>query len=316
MRYLRLASDLHLDNDWHRFGKTQVANPTLDAARLQQLGRPWCEMDELWLPPIMDGDDDTVMVLAGDLWRDGRAVKKLYPEGDTWISRVAKRFKHVVMIYGNHDYWDRNLAYEPAKTAAALKAQGLTNVTFFDYGVRSCMIIDQVKFLGGTLWTDYKKHDPIVMINAPNCMKDYGYITYGPGFSKLRPQQCYAIHRATRAEIFRQATRDDPDQVVVVVTHMAPSYGSVGEGYRTGHPRDELMNPLYYSSLEQEILDSEIDLWFHGHTHERFDYDVGHCRVICNARGYVGYEDAGFDPNFRLDLTDQDIYARAKRRGI
>lgn len=316
MRYVRLASDLHLDNDWARFHQTRVYDPVLEEARLKHLGRPWCEMDELWSPPIMEGDDDTLMILAGDIWCDGRAAKKLYPEGDTWIARVAKRFKHVILIYGNHDYWGRNLAYEPKKVEEYLKKQGLTNVTFFDYGVGHLLILEQLKLLGGTLWTDYKKHDPLVMLNAPMNMKDYGHITYGPGFSKLRPQQAYAIHQATRAAIFRDAKRDHPDQVVIVATHMAPSYGSVGDGYRTGHPRDELMNPLYYSSLEQEILDSDIDLWFHGHTHQRFDYDVGHCRVMCNARGYVGYENCGFDPHFRLDLTDPDTYARAKRRGI
>jgi hypothetical protein len=39
------------------------------------------------------------------------------------------------------------------------------------------------------------------------------------------------------------------------------------------------------------ILDHpEICLWTHGHTHEDFDYHIGSTRVVCNPRGYVGYE--------------------------
>ena len=31
-------------------------------------------------------------------------------------------------------------------------------------------------------------------------------------------------------------------------------------------------------------------MWTHGHTHEDFDYMIGGCRVVCNPRGYSGYE--------------------------
>lgn len=302
MKYLRLASDLHLDVDWHAFSRTRRYDAALEEARLRHLGRPWCEMDELWLPPKMDGDEDTVMVLAGDLWNQGRVTEKTYPEGDTWMARVARQFKYVVFVYGNHDYWGSHILKEPLETQARLEAQGLANVHFLEIGVKTHVVLDQVKFLGATLWTDYKKHDPVVMFNARAVMKDYGAIRSGGGYSKFTAEAGYHLHQRSKQAIFHRAQRDDPDQLVIVVTHMAPSYQSVGKAYRSGHPRDELSNPLYYSSLDQEILDSEIDLWFHGHTHERFDYLVGSTRVMCNPRGYVGYENTGFNPHFRLDL--------------
>jgi len=34
----------------------------------------------------------------------------------------------------------------------------------------------------------------------------------------------------------------------------------------------------------------QIKLWTHGHTHHEFDYMIGECRVVCNPRGYHGYE--------------------------
>ena len=73
----------------------------------------------------------------------------------------------------------------------------------------------------------------------------------------------------------------------VVCTHHTPSYASI-------HPRyanSELMNGAYTSDLSEFILDHpKIKLWTHGHTHEDFDYMIGTTRVVCNPRGYSGYE--------------------------
>ena len=51
------------------------------------------------------------------------------------------------------------------------------------------------------------------------------------------------------------------------------------------------MNGGYSSDLSEFILDHpQIRLWTHGHTHDEFDYMVGTTRVVCNPRGYEGYE--------------------------
>jgi hypothetical protein len=51
------------------------------------------------------------------------------------------------------------------------------------------------------------------------------------------------------------------------------------------------MNGAYSSDLNDFILDHpQIKLWTHGHTHEPFDYMIGSTRIVCNPRGYSGYE--------------------------
>jgi hypothetical protein len=79
-----------------------------------------------------------------------------------------------------------------------------------------------------------------------------------------------------------------PWKTVVVCTHHAPSKSSE-------HPRyahDTLMNGAYNSKLDNFIMDRPgIKLWTHGHTHEDFDYMIKSCRVVCNPRGYINYED-------------------------
>jgi Icc-related predicted phosphoesterase len=84
----------------------------------------------------------------------------------------------------------------------------------------------------------------------------------------------------------RRAQGDNSDRVIVVAHH-SPSDQSV-------HPKyagDNVMNGCYRSNLEEFIMDRpEITLFTHGHTHEDFDYHIGATRVVCNPRGYVGYE--------------------------
>jgi hypothetical protein len=59
------------------------------------------------------------------------------------------------------------------------------------------------------------------------------------------------------------------------------------------------MNGGYRSDLGDFILDRpQIRVWIHGHMHDNFDYQVGSTRVVCNPRGYSGYEQQA--ENFQL----------------
>ena len=65
------------------------------------------------------------------------------------------------------------------------------------------------------------------------------------------------------------------------------------------------MNGAYSSDLSEFILDNpEIKVWTHGHTHDNFDYMIGSTRIICNPRGYKGYEEQAehFDPTIGFDI--------------
>jgi hypothetical protein len=88
---------------------------------------------------------------------------------------------------------------------------------------------------------------------------------------------------------------------VVVVTHHSPSKASIKPKYAG----DNLMNGAYSSDLSEFILDNpQIKLWTHGHTHDVFDYMIGGTRIVCNPRGYKGYEERAeeFDPTFSVEV--------------
>jgi hypothetical protein len=99
-------------------------------------------------------------------------------------------------------------------------------------------------------------------------------------------------HRETR-DYIKLVASENKDKKVVVVGHHSPSYQSVHPMYASEY----LMNGAYHSDLSEIMLDNtNIKLWTHGHTHHPFDYIIGETRVVCNPRGYDGYEETGWDP--------------------
>ena len=90
-----------------------------------------------------------------------------------------------------------------------------------------------------------------------------------------------------------------PNHRFVVVGHHAPSKQSTHPRYRN----EVIMNGAYSTNLDNFILDRrQIKLWTHGHTHEDFDYMIGTTRVLCNPRGYDGYEERA--DNFKLKYVE------------
>jgi hypothetical protein len=85
----------------------------------------------------------------------------------------------------------------------------------------------------------------------------------------------------------------------VVVTHHAPTTLSIAEWFK----HDTLMNGAFASDLTDFILDRpQIKLWTHGHMHNVSDYMIGDTRVVCNPRGYVGYEEG--PKNFEIKVVE------------
>ena len=86
----------------------------------------------------------------------------------------------------------------------------------------------------------------------------------------------------------------------VVVTHFAPSAGSVAERFK-GSP----LNACFVSELDERIRRWQPLAWLHGHVHDSFDYRLGDTRVVANPRGYAPQgktENAAFDPALTIDV--------------
>jgi len=214
-----------------------------------------------------------------------------------FLKRCSFQFPHTIYVAGNHEFyhgkWNQTL------TTLSDECAKFPNVYFLERGSKK---IDDVTFIGSTLWTNMNKADPLTMHAVRDMMMDYKCIRKEfEGYTTLKPHDTVLRHRDS-LDYIKTVVAERPDEKFVVVGHHSPSFQSVHESYRTEY----LMNGAYHSDLSEFILDRpQIKLWTHGHTHHPFDYMIGETRVVCNPRGYEsdGYsEDSGWNPNIILEI--------------
>ena len=242
------------------------------------------------------GED--LIIFAGDIG--------IHTTGMMVANKVARTYDvPVLYIAGNHEYyrnrhmgldghtWEgtpEDLAREADHTSVIRKGE----TTYFE---NTCAVYEGVRFIGATLWTDmeYFGKNYLVEMAVARALNDYRAIwskNNHPLTIEMvmeRFKESFAFIKEKLAEPFEGPT--------VVLTHHTPSSLSVPDEYKNDH-----VTAGYTSRLEEFILDTQPALWVHGHTHQVFDYKLGETRICCNPRGYVGYEETGFNPNLILEV--------------
>jgi Icc-related predicted phosphoesterase len=214
-----------------------------------------------------------------------------------FLKRCSFQFPYVVYVAGNHEFYSGK--FHAGINYLKAECDKFPNVYFLEDDTK---IINDVVFVGATLWTDMNRGDPLTQAIAQESMNDFRVIRNDRnGFGKLRPID--VINRHIRSKQYFQHVLDNhKDDRCVVVGHHSPSYQSVHPMYAS----DLHLNGAYHSDLSEFILDRpQICLWTHGHTHHAFDYMIGDTRIVCNPRGYqsAGYsEETGWDPDKIVEI--------------
>jgi len=260
---LAICSDLHLE-----FGDITLKN---EGADVLILGGDIMTAQELH---DFKADDTK---FADELTR--RATAERYRE---FLARCSAEFPHVIYIAGNHEFYHGK--YPDAYNYLEAECQAFNNVYFLEQGKKE---IDDVTFIGATLWTDMNNGDRTTLLMVSEMMNDYRIIRNSDtNYAKLKPPDTLHRHRESLNYI-KSVVKSDTNKKYVVVGHHAPSKKSVKPRYA----EDTEMNGAYSSDLEEFILSHpQIKLWTHGHTHDVFDYSIGDTRIVCNPRGYANYE--------------------------
>ena len=253
-----------------------------------------------------------VLILSGDICTacDLRVTDGILSSAKTdryleFFTACSRNFPHVVYIMGNHEHYHGDFADSIVHIKSAL--EHLENIHVLDKEVWE--LNDHV-FIGGTLWTDMNSESELTMNHVARRMNDFQIcqnsnemvnyrvwdekddgtetVKFKTRPATLSPRHVLEDHKAMLKVIEDAYTDVPPWKTIVVCTHHAPSKGSEHPKYK----HDQLMNGAYNSKLDQFIMDRPgIKLWTHGHTHEDFDYMIKSCRVVCNPRGYINYED-------------------------
>ncbi len=247
--------------------------------QIQPIADIHMEMSPCNIPVVGD-----VVVLAGDI---GVGV-----EGVSW---AKAQFPDAPVIYvaGNHTYYGHVFP----DTIDDLRAEAdNSNVHVLE---NEEFALNEVRFLGATLWTDFclqgLAQQEFAMATAKHGMNDFRRIRK-PSGELLHPRDLVQVH-AESVEWVRAKLAEPFDGKTVVVTHHAPCVMNVSPQLRF-----DGLTPAFASNLENLILDSSPDVWISGHTHYCCDYYIGETRVVSNQRGYAGLENIGFNPTMTVEL--------------
>lgn len=237
-------------------------------------------------PPASDAD---LIVVAGDVARPAKAVE--------WLRALDKP---VLFVAGNHEFYGGSI---PGTIAELRRLSAGSNVRVL---AGDEVIRDGVRFLGTTLWTDFR----LFADEATRHAAREQAVAFIRDFSRIRiddeegrvftPEDSAALFDAQAGWLAARLAQPHAGPTVVI-THHAPSRQSI-------HPRfaDSLFNACFVSAAERLLDGRRVALWIHGHTHDSFDYVVNSTRVVCNPRGYQKdgvNENARFDPDLTIEVT-------------
>ena len=282
---IALASDLHIE-----FGTLELHNT--EAADVLVLAGDICVARDI---ELMNNNFYSQRV---------RAERYL-----AFFEQVSKEFPKVVYVMGNHEHYHGDFAY----TYGILK-RATAHLDNFHLLEKETLVIDDVTFIGATVWTDMNDSDADTLRSMPHMMNDFhgvdnslrmisrqvplyddgeynvdrkitGYKTKESP-ARFSPQDAVDDHNKA-LDYINHVTAERANEKFVVISHHCPSEQSVHDKYRA----DTIMNGGFRSNLDDFIAyRPQIKLWCHGHTHEEFDYILGETRVVCNPRGYIGHE--------------------------
>jgi len=226
-----------------------------------------------------------VVILAGDIWKKDLGI---------YWARETLPNTEIIYVAGNHEFYgsERNAVLELLREAAEN-----TGVHFLD---NDEVVINGVRFLGATLWTDFNLFGTELRDKAISAGKqglnDFRMIVEGD--DTFSPNDAIALCNKSVSWLKSKLTTVDNIAKTVVITHHLPSMQSVSERYRS-----DILSACFASNFDELLGYSK--LWIHGHTHDSFDYTANATRIICNPRGYVyrgAQENLKFNPGLIVEI--------------
>jgi predicted phosphodiesterase len=251
--------------------------------------------------PEMEDDKNTVLVLAGDITVASDYNRMMF-RFKPFIEDCCDRFRHVIMVMGNHEHY--NGVFHKSDEVIVHYTNHLANFTLLN---NESIQLDNVCFIGATLWTDCGSEStasPMAVMHWSG-MSDSQVIAYMeyPAF----PLHCVREeHERARSYVYRKLKgAKSLGYKAVLITHHAPSLQSIGDEYKT-----HSLNKFFASDMVLNLVDAGVDLCIHGHMHDAKNYDlasgISNAKVVCNPRGYHGYESKpearGFNDKLILEI--------------
>ena len=228
--------------------------------------------------------DADVIILAGDIAEGTNGIE--------WAASLLDATDaQIIYIAGNHEFYHAELNDTRQKISAFCKGHSRLH-----YLENDELIINNVRFLGATLWTDFNLTQPedqeTTLRMSELSLTDFRLIQYQQ--SRLKVKDIIEMHLDSIKFIEVKLDENFAGKTVII-THHAPALQSVAPKYQ-----DSFLKTYFASDLSHLLGHS--DIWIHGHTHVRSDYQIGKTRVICNPRGRPGNKEQAENIQFNPAL--------------
>lgn len=251
-------------------------------------------------------DPQEILIIAGDLGVAGTGITKLSmnPEYKSMLEYFASRWNTVILVPGNHEYYDRDkyCSLEDVDEMIRFECKKL-NITFLN---KDCVKIKIPK--PKTLKTS-KEHNSYIYILGCTLWSKASPIAYKGMNDKLKAILSHKELISTHTEHLEflesqlqkllRFNKKDNNSKIIVVTHHLPLQELTHPKYLT--PKYQHLNSAYASDLSllmqstnpspYGIKDSKdvphpIHHWFCGHTHEKTKAIHYNIQFFINPMGY------------------------------
>ncbi|TNF91966.1 MAG: hypothetical protein EP297_14595 [Gammaproteobacteria bacterium] len=239
------------------------------------------------IPSVMRTDAD-VLILAGDIGTGMNVAK--------WVAEQAARLEiPVIFVLGNHEFYHNDFLtfIDEIKTWFKENAPGVHLLEC------DTLILGGVRFLGTTLWTDYKAAEPEftqieTMTNAESNWSDHLAISFNNS-RRFLPNDALEAHKNSLDWLKHQLAIPFSGKTVVV-THHAPS-----NACERSNNTFNISSGCFQSQLDY-LMGDGIDLWAFGHTHSNIDANIKGTRLVCNQAGFPQGRVTMFDPRKIIEV--------------
>lgn len=214
--------------------------------------------------------DADVLILAGDIVTFSRK------SCETTIKAACTKYKHVVMIEGNHERYHTSPYWSLYK--ARKLEEKYPNFHLLD---KQTITIEEVTFAGATTWFP---NTPDAWI-LKDSLNDFTQIKDFVPWVFEENEKCIEFWNNIKADVY--------------ISHHAPSSLSIHPNFKSSKTN------CYYveERLGKAIERNQPKYCIHGHMHHSVNYQIGETKVISNPYGYESSDMRGLNKDFKYDYV-------------
>lgn len=215
-----------------------------------------------------------VLILAGDI-----VCLEREPSLKTVLEYLAPKWKHVIYVAGNHEFYGSNLW-----SGTSLIRDETNEIWNFRFLDNEWAKIDGVNFYGGTGWFPDRENDPMAWHSRFH-MNDFRLIEH---IARDAPTW------NNEFVINLEKNLVEPD---IIISHHLPHKRCISERFQ-----NIALNAYFLADFDDLVETVKPKLWVYGHSHDTQDFKIGRTRLVNNACGYPREQNNSHN-NFRKDLV-------------